>query len=98
MTITLLPEIEKRLKLEASRRGVDANTFASTIIAEHLPPANSKRRSDHDDFVLRGTFTYKKRRSKLFEKSILLTPGKLAKRKPHVNVDRRMLENLAETD
>ena len=39
LTITLPPEIETRLKGEASRRGIAAEEYAGKLIADHLPPA-----------------------------------------------------------
>jgi hypothetical protein len=39
MTIQLSPEIEARLKQEASNRGLSPDEFATKLIEEHLPPA-----------------------------------------------------------
>lgn len=40
MTITLSPEIESRVKAEASKTGVDANEFVAQLIEEALPRPN----------------------------------------------------------
>jgi len=41
ITIALPPEIEDRLKGEASRRGLAAEEYAQKIIIEHLPVSNA---------------------------------------------------------
>ena len=43
MTITPVPEVERRLKAEASRRGVDADRFLNQLIEAALPLAPEKR-------------------------------------------------------
>ena len=39
MTIQLDPPVEARLREAAAARGMGADTYASRLIAEHLPPA-----------------------------------------------------------
>jgi len=39
ISITLPPEIEQRLKGEATRRGLKAEEYAGRLIVQHLPPA-----------------------------------------------------------
>lgn len=41
MTLTLSPELEARLQAEAARRGVSPDQLAQSLIAEHLPKAES---------------------------------------------------------
>jgi hypothetical protein len=38
MTITLPPDIEERLKGEASRRGLPTDEYVRNLIVDHLPP------------------------------------------------------------
>jgi predicted DNA-binding protein len=40
LTITLPPEVEKRLNGEASRQGLAAEEYVQKLIVEHLPTGN----------------------------------------------------------
>ena len=43
MTLVLPPDLEVRLKSEASRRGLDANDYAVTLIARALPESAAEQ-------------------------------------------------------
>ena len=40
ITLDLPAELEDRLRQEAARRGVPAETYALQVLAQHLPPAD----------------------------------------------------------
>lgn len=37
MTLDLTPDVERRLRQEAERRGVEADVYAAQLIEKHLP-------------------------------------------------------------
>lgn len=91
MTIRLPPEIESRLRSEASRRGVDASEYACNLIAEHLPLSESDSNGDIEPPPVRGVVPLQQTREELFTQTVSVRVDDLPKWKPQVILGQRII-------
>jgi hypothetical protein len=95
VTIRLAPEIESRLKSEASRLGMDASDYASKLIAEHLPAAEDQADGDVESAPVRGVVPMEQPREELLTQPMSIRIDELPKWKPQVVLGRRVLGRRA---
>jgi hypothetical protein len=87
--ITLTPEIEARLKGEASRHGLEIDAYATKLIADHFPPPDDSAEETDDSH--RGVSPICIDRPMLFTKQVNMRLEDLPKWKPQVIITRRVL-------
>jgi hypothetical protein len=87
LMITLPPDIESRLKGEASRNGLDIEAYASKLIADRYP----QQESSDGGPPMRGVFSVQSERPSLFAQAFTVKVEDLPKWTPQVVVSRRVL-------